>query len=260
MPLIRRKLARDRQSMLSTMILMGLQRVVVDDGLLQASIDLRVDARSLAERTQGEQLDTRVDTEASGSFGTGMWGASAKLAATVGYVKSDEQYTREDIAVSAGLRSSVQVRFHTEPLDTHRMASDSSGGNAQGTVDGAVDREGPDRLDPRHRRDEVPDAGRRRRPARRRTMAEAVKARERAAEAEKAAANPGENTAENSAEKLARSPPRDRQDGPADPKGQALAAVETTGPRHRRRAAASRRFSRTTPAGTARAPIREVTT
>lgn len=124
LPLVRRKLARDRQSMLSTMILMGLQRIVVDDGHIHASMDLRVDARSTAERTRGEQFDSRVETEASGSFGMGAWGASARLAASVGFVKSDEQHTREDIAVQAGLRSSVDLRFHTEPLDTRRMASD----------------------------------------------------------------------------------------------------------------------------------------
>jgi hypothetical protein len=123
-PLIQRKLGRDRQSMLATMIKMGLQRVVVDDGRLHASMRLQVDARSIAEQTQGEQFDTRVETEASGSFGVGAWGASAKLSASVGYVTSDEQYSREDIAVQAGLRSSVDLRFRTLPLDVRQIADD----------------------------------------------------------------------------------------------------------------------------------------
>lgn len=122
--LIRRKLARDRQSMLATMVLMGLQRVVVDDGHLHASMRLQVDARSLAEQTEAEQVDTRLETEASGKFGMGAWGASAKMAASVGYVRSDEQFTQEDIAVSAGLRSTVDLRFRTVPLDVTRMAGD----------------------------------------------------------------------------------------------------------------------------------------
>jgi hypothetical protein len=124
LPLVRRKLARDRQSMLSTMVLMGLQRVVVDDGAIHASMQLQVDARSSAEQRQSEQTDMRVETEASGSFGMGLWGASAKLSASVGFVKSDDQLTKEDIAVSAGLRSSVDVRFRAVPLDMKRMASD----------------------------------------------------------------------------------------------------------------------------------------
>jgi hypothetical protein len=123
LPLVRRKLARDRQQMLRTMVLMGLQRIVVDDGRIHASMELQVDARSTAEQTEASRFDTRVTTSGSGSFGMGMWGASASMSATVGYVKSDEQFSREDIALRAGLRSSVDVAFHTEPISLERMAS-----------------------------------------------------------------------------------------------------------------------------------------
>jgi hypothetical protein len=122
LPLVSRKLARDRQSMLATMVLMGMNRIVVDSGRIHASMELQVDARSTAEQTQAERFDTRVTTTGSGSFGMGMWGASASLSATVGYVRSDEQFTREDIALRAGLRSSVDIGFHTEPLELGRMA------------------------------------------------------------------------------------------------------------------------------------------
>lgn len=121
LPLVRRKLARDRQSMLATMVLMGMNRIVVDAGKIHASMELQVDARSTAEQTEASRFDTRVTTGGSGSFGSGMWGASAHMSATVGYVKSDQQFTREDIALRAGLRSSVDVGFHTEPINTRRM-------------------------------------------------------------------------------------------------------------------------------------------
>ena len=45
-PLIRRKLGRDRQAMLATMVLQGMNRVIIDDGQIEASMDLAVDARS----------------------------------------------------------------------------------------------------------------------------------------------------------------------------------------------------------------------
>lgn len=123
-PLIQRKLGRDRQSMLATMVMMGLQRVVVDDGQLHASMQLQVDARSIAEQRQAEQFDTRVETEASAQFGMGAWGASAKLSASVGFVKSDDQYSREEIAVQAGLRSSVDLRFRSLPFDMRQVAGE----------------------------------------------------------------------------------------------------------------------------------------
>lgn len=123
-PLVKRKLARERQAMLSTMLLMGMNRIVVDDGRIKASMELQVDARSTAEQQTAERFDTRVTTGGSASFGTGMWGASANMQATVGFVKSDDQFTREDIAMRAGLRSSVDIGFHTEPIALNRMAGE----------------------------------------------------------------------------------------------------------------------------------------
>lgn len=123
LPLVKRKLARDRQAMLSTMLLMGMNRIVVDDGRIHASMELQVDARSTAEQNTAERFDTRVTTGGSGSFGTGVWGASASMQATVGYVKNDDQFTREDITVRAGLRSTVDIGFHTEPIALDRMTS-----------------------------------------------------------------------------------------------------------------------------------------
>jgi len=122
LPLVRRKLGRDRQKMLSTMLLMGLQRVVVDEGRLHASMDMRVDARSIAEQRHQEQFDTRVSTAASASVAAGPWGASASVQASVGFVRADDEVTREDIQASAGLRSSVDLAFRTEPFSLERMA------------------------------------------------------------------------------------------------------------------------------------------
>jgi hypothetical protein len=130
-PLIRRKLGRDRQAMLATMVLQGMNRVIIDDGQIEASMDLAVDARSTAEQTTADRFDTRVTTSASGSFGMGVWGASASLSATVGYVKSDEQFSREDMRIKAGLRSRVSLGFHTEPFQLGRMASQTRQRNIQ---------------------------------------------------------------------------------------------------------------------------------
>jgi hypothetical protein len=123
-PLVKRKLARERQAMLSTMLLMGMNRIVVDDGRIRASMELQVDARSTAEQTSAERFDSRVTTGGSASFGAGMWGASANMQATVGYVRSDDQFSREDLALRAGLRSSVDIGFHTEPIALNRMAGE----------------------------------------------------------------------------------------------------------------------------------------
>lgn len=124
-PLIRRRIGRERQQMLATMIQMGLQRVVVDEGRLHASMDMRVDTRSAQNTQQARREELDIDAGASAQMGMGMWGASAHL--NVGYnkVQADSSSTNEEIATRAGLRSSVDLAFRTDQIPLDRMASRS---------------------------------------------------------------------------------------------------------------------------------------
>jgi hypothetical protein len=121
-PLARRKIGRDRQAILATMIKMGLQRVVVDDGRLHASMDMRVDTRSAAERAQSSKSEAWMETGAAAQVGVGAWGASAHVNAGFSHVHSDQQVGKEEIATRAGLRSSVDLAFRTEQIPLDRMA------------------------------------------------------------------------------------------------------------------------------------------
>ena len=113
-------------------------------------------------RPRPAKIDTRVTTSGSGSFGMGIWGASASMSATVGYVKSDEQFSREDIALRAGLRSSVDVAFHTEPISLERMASKSTIENIKSGAMVPETEKDPESADGRRAQDE--EAGVRRHP------------------------------------------------------------------------------------------------
>jgi hypothetical protein len=130
-PLIRRKLGRDKQTALASMVQMGLQRIVVDEGRIHASMDLRVDAQSASQEQRNQRDDWRVNAAASAQFGTGMWGASASASTSIGQVKSDAQYTAEQIGVRAGLRSSVDLAFRTEQVPLTMMADP----NARARID-----------------------------------------------------------------------------------------------------------------------------
>jgi len=122
-PLIRQRIGRERQQMLATMVQMGLQRVVVDEGRLHASMDMRVDTRSAQNTQQARREELDIDSGASAQMGMGMWGASAHL--NVGYnrVQADTSSTSEEIATRAGLRSSVDLAFRTDQIPLDRMAS-----------------------------------------------------------------------------------------------------------------------------------------
>ena len=121
-PLVKRKMGRDRQQILGTLVQMGLQRIVVDEGRLHASMDMRVDTRSVSEEDKRSRSEVGVETKASANVGVGAWGASASVAANYSQVQSDAQYTKEEIDTRAGLRSSVDLAFRTEQIPLDRMA------------------------------------------------------------------------------------------------------------------------------------------
>ncbi len=123
LPLVKRKLARDRRRMLATMIQMGLQRIVVDEGRIHASMDLRVDTSALRERQRDERTDFRLNASASAEAGGPGWGANASMDTTVGYVMSDAQYSRDELQTQAALRSSVDLAFRTEQVPLDRVAT-----------------------------------------------------------------------------------------------------------------------------------------
>lgn len=122
----RAKMAQDKQATLATMIKMGLQRIVVDEGRIHASMDLRVDAQSGSDEAKASRSDWRVNAGASGSFGNGIWGASASASTSFGQVQSDSQLTSEQIAARAGLQSSVELAFRTDQVPIDKIASKSA--------------------------------------------------------------------------------------------------------------------------------------
>lgn len=120
-PLIQRRIGRERQQILGTLVQMGLQRIVVDEGRLHASMDMRVDTRSAQEsqRTSSDQFS--FESGASGSFGFGAWGASAHVNVGINKVSSEQDVQKDEIATRAGLRSTVDLAFRTEQVPLDRM-------------------------------------------------------------------------------------------------------------------------------------------
>jgi hypothetical protein len=124
--LARRRMARDRQQVLGTLVQMGLQRIVVDEGRLHASMEMRVDTRSAAERDRASRNEAWLETGASANVGVGMWGASAHVNTGFSSVQSDHEYSKEEIATRAGLRSSVDLAFRTEQIPLDKFANEKA--------------------------------------------------------------------------------------------------------------------------------------
>ena len=121
-PLARRALARQRQQMLATMVMLGMQRIVIDSGRISASMRFHIDTRSAAQDDQASQFDFRNTINAAGNVGIGIWGASASMTNTIGYVSTQKTQTTEEMNTDLDLNSSVELVFKTDYLPLERMA------------------------------------------------------------------------------------------------------------------------------------------
>lgn len=122
-PLARRQIARQRQQMLATMVMMGMQRIVIDSGRINASMRFHIDTRSAANQDRGSQFgfSNRVKGEIGAKVGP--WGASAEVENTVSYVSTERSQRSEEINTELDLNSSVEINFRTDYLPLNRMAA-----------------------------------------------------------------------------------------------------------------------------------------
>lgn len=121
-PLARRRLAKMRQEMLSTMVMLGMQRIVVESGRITASMRFHVDTRSAAQADEGSSFDLRNQINAAGSYGFGPWGVSASMSNTIGYVSTQRTQTTEEMNTDLDLNSSVEINFKSDYLPLNRLA------------------------------------------------------------------------------------------------------------------------------------------
>ncbi len=122
-PLARQALARSRQQLLATMVQMGMQRIVIESGRLNASMRFHIDTSSVAANDKGSRFDMRNTTEGGIGAKFGPWGAEAKVQNTIGYVTTDRTSTSEEINTSLDLDSGVELIFRTDYVPLDRLAT-----------------------------------------------------------------------------------------------------------------------------------------
>lgn len=113
-PAARRSLAEQRQQTLATMVLMGINRVVVNDGEITAKLMFHVDASETAE-VRFDQQKTTVGTMAR-TAGTSPFTAQGIL------VNTTNVNAQSDINVRTDLTGQVTVRFRSETFPLERFA------------------------------------------------------------------------------------------------------------------------------------------
>jgi hypothetical protein len=108
--------------MLATMVMLGMQRIVIESGRLNASMRFHIDTRSAANSEEGSRFDLQNRVDASAHYGAGAWGMEAKMTNTIGYVSTQKNQTSEEMNTDLDLNSSVELYFKTDYVPLDRLA------------------------------------------------------------------------------------------------------------------------------------------
>ncbi len=119
-PAARRNLAQNRQQVLATMVLMGINRIVVTSGKIKASMGFRIDTTDRARAESASKFDTK--TTAKGKYGAFFSPVSYSVKTTVAYVSSSKKDSESEINVEADLTGEVDLKFKSETFPLERFA------------------------------------------------------------------------------------------------------------------------------------------
>lgn len=116
-PAARRRLAESRLQMLSSMVMLGLQRIVIRHGRLRATMGFHIDASDRAHAEEASSFDFSHSNTVSGFFYVAF---SART--SVAYVSSSKSDSDSAINVQADLTGEVDLTFETDYLPLNRLA------------------------------------------------------------------------------------------------------------------------------------------
>ncbi|GAA3876845.1 hypothetical protein [Celeribacter arenosi] len=119
-PAARRKIAQSRQQTLATMVLMGMNRIVVTRGRIKAAMGFRIDTTDTSRSEHASKFDTQHEQKAS--YGWFLSPVKASMKTTVSYVSSSKKSSESEIDVSADLTGEVDLSFKSDYFPLERFA------------------------------------------------------------------------------------------------------------------------------------------
>lgn len=117
-PATRRMLAEQRQQTLATMVLMGINRIVVSDGEISAKLQFHIDASETTSMKFDQTKQSGMSM--SGTAGRSPFGANGIM------VNTASLNAQSDINVRADLVGNVVVRFRSETFPLERFADSAA--------------------------------------------------------------------------------------------------------------------------------------
>lgn len=117
-PAARRRLAENRLKMLSTLVLMGINRIVITGGKIRATMGFHIDTSDRARQESASTVDFR--TAVAGGVNMGWWNLSASM--SLSYVSSTKASSDQEINVDSDLTGEVELHFKSDYFPVQRFA------------------------------------------------------------------------------------------------------------------------------------------
>jgi hypothetical protein len=123
-PAARRRLAENRHQMLSTMVLMGINRIVITSGRIYAKLGFHIDAHDTGNVDTASQFDFQHSDEfsAGGGLGSLFGGPQLTSKTSIAYVTSTKKGSTDAINVSTDLTAEVDLKFKSDYFPLERFA------------------------------------------------------------------------------------------------------------------------------------------
>jgi hypothetical protein len=123
-PAARRHLARSRHQMLSTMMLMGINRIVITSGRIYAKMGFQINAQDRGQAESASQFDLQHQNKLAfgGGLGSFFGGPSGEQTTSVAFVSSKKANSSDTIDVHADLTGEVDLKFKSDYFPMDRFA------------------------------------------------------------------------------------------------------------------------------------------
>jgi hypothetical protein len=124
----RLKVARMRQQQLATMVMLGINRIVVTEGEIKASVVFDVKASDRAHRGVDRGMSDTKASQDTSSHSSGGWfsddDASSHVETRVSTAHNDiKEDSDSKVEAKANLSGSVKVRFKSETFPLEKLAN-----------------------------------------------------------------------------------------------------------------------------------------
>ena len=119
LPAARRRLAETRLQMLSTMVLMGINRIVITAGKIRATMGFHIDTSDSAFERTAQDVDARMAVR--GHYNALLWGVEAS--ASLAYVSSTRAGSDAEINTETDLTGEVELHFKSDYFPVERFAT-----------------------------------------------------------------------------------------------------------------------------------------